>query len=134
MSRILLDTSAYSAYRRGDERILEALVDAETVYMSAVVLGELHVGFRNGTRREEDLAELRQFLDKPIAEAVSVTDQTAEVYGHVYLELKRSGTPIPDNDVWIAAQCLELGAALVTLDTHFRLVGGLRLKPTAAAV
>lgn len=133
MSRILLDTSAYSAYRRGDERIREALLDAETVYVSAVVLGELQVGFQNGTRLQENLDELRQFLDKPIVETAFVTDQTAEVYSHVYLDLKRRGTPIPINDVWIAAQCLELGAALVTLDSHFLAVGGLRLKPTPAA-
>ena len=129
MRRILLDTNTYSAYRRGDERVYAALLDADRVYMSAIVLGELQVGFRSGARFEANVEQLRQFLDKSVVETVFVGDETAEVYARVYVELKRRGTPIPLNDVWIAAQCLELGAVLVTYDTHFQAVGGLRLTP-----
>lgn len=127
MSGLLLDTSAYSAYRKGEERVLEALASAECVHMSSVVLGELYYGFRNGSRLEQNVEELRQFRDKPAVQTADITDATAQVYAGVFLDLKRRGTPIPLNDVWIAAQCLELGAELATLDAHFGVVGGLRL-------
>ena len=131
MKRVLLDTCGYSAYRRGDERVLDALLEADRIYMSPIVIGELHVGFRRGTRLGKNTRELRVFLDKPIVEGAAITCETSDAYAHVYLDLKERGTPIPINDVWIAAQCLELGAALVTLDQHFRLVGGLRVRPEA---
>ena len=110
MSGLLLDTSAYSAYRKGEEQALEALATADCVHMSTIVLGELYFGFRNGSRQERNIEELRQFRDKPVVRTADITDATAKVYAGVFLDLKRRGTPIPLNDVWIAAQCLELGS------------------------
>jgi tRNA(fMet)-specific endonuclease VapC len=127
--KILLDTNAYSSLRRGDEAVFEGICQAEILYMSAVVLGELQVGFRGGSRFNTNLRELRLFLDKPIVQLAYVTDDTAEVYGAVYHQLKRQGTPIPLNDVWIAAQSLELGAVLISRDRHFSHVKGLRIWP-----
>ena len=126
MKRAFLDTSAYSVLHRGDERILDALCEAETLCMSPIVLGELHVGFRAGRQRDENLRQLRRFLDKPLVAVATLTEETADIYAQVFLTLKAQGTPIPLNDVWIAAQCLEQGAVLLTLDQHFQHVPGLR--------
>jgi predicted nucleic acid-binding protein len=57
---------------------------------------------------------------------VASTAATADLYALVYAALRRKGQPIPSNDLWIAASCLEHGAALLTLDAHFQAIDGLR--------
>jgi tRNA(fMet)-specific endonuclease VapC len=127
MRRIVLDTNAYSAYRVGDSRVLDALAGAEEVFMPLFVLGELYFGFKGGVREQENRMDLRKFLTKPTVSLHRPTEDTAELFGNVKDQLKRKGRPIPINDVWIAASCLELGSVLVTFDNHFREIGGLRI-------
>jgi tRNA(fMet)-specific endonuclease VapC len=95
--------------------------------MSVFVLGELFAGFRAGTRELRNKRILQQFLDKPSVRVLEAGRETAEVFGLVKDALKKSGKPIPTNDVWIAAHALEAGAVLVTFDRHFAVVPGLRL-------
>jgi tRNA(fMet)-specific endonuclease VapC len=123
---VLLDTSAYSAYKSGDERVLECLAGADRVYMSVFVLGELFYGFEGGSRSIENRKELDTFLGKPTVRYVAPTRETAEVFASVKSILKRQGTLLPINDVWIAAHCIELGAVLVALDKHYLSIPGLR--------
>jgi tRNA(fMet)-specific endonuclease VapC len=125
--RILLDTNAYSAFMAGDERVLGALAAADTVYLSVIVLGELHAGFRGGTRERYNRAQLLQFQSKPTVRVLDVTAETAEIFGQCKATLKQAGAPLPLNDVWLAAQALDTGAVVVTYDSHFRKVAGLRL-------
>lgn len=127
MKRILLDTNAYAALFSGDARVLDPLGQAQVVYLSAIVAGELHAGFRGGSRPLENQAQLQQFLQRPTVQELEVTTETAEVFGQVKHELKQAGTPFPLNDVWIAAQAMESGSVVVTFDDHFRQVAGLRL-------
>ena len=127
MKRILLDTNAYARFFGGDEGVLSVLGEAETVYLSAIVAGELIAGFRGGSRLQQNRTQLAQFLRKPTVRALEVTTETAEVFGQVKDTLKRAGTPIPMNDVWIAAQAIETGSVIVTFDEHFSQVPGLRL-------
>ncbi|GAB5558440.1 MAG: hypothetical protein SynsKO_00870 [Synoicihabitans sp.] len=127
MTRITLDTNAYSAYMRGDERVLEALAAADQVMVPVFVVGELHYGFRGGNRLRENLDELCRFLAKPTVRIWLATEETPQIYGEVQDRLKRAGTPIPVNDIWIASACIETGSRLVTFDQHFRSIAGLRL-------
>lgn len=127
MKRVLLDTNAYARFFGGDEGVLDALGQAETVYLSAIVMGELYAGFRGGNKLRENRAQLAQFLQKPTVRPLEVTTETAEVFGQVKDTLKRAGTPIPINDVWIAAQAIETGSIIVTFDKHFDKIPGLRL-------
>jgi len=127
MSRILLDTNVVSRLFRGDRQILDILAGASDTYMSAVVIGELEAGFRGGTRYRENLCILDDFLSEGGIHCVGTTRETGQVYGQIWANLKQKGTPIPTNDIWIAAQCLELGAVLVTDDSHFDQVAGLRI-------
>jgi tRNA(fMet)-specific endonuclease VapC len=127
MKRVLLDTSAYTALLTGDQGVFAKLSAAETVFMSIIVLGELYAGFRAGSKERQNRDRLASFLAKPSVKILPATQDTAEVFGVVKDGLRRAGTPIPINDVWIAAQALEAGAQLVTYDAHFSKVKGLLL-------
>ena len=125
--KVLLDTNALSALWSGDERVLEALGQAECVFMSIIVLGELFAGFRGGTRIKENRVRLEGFLAKPTVRTLELSTETAEVYGQIKDALKRAGTPIPINDIWLSAQAIETGSVLITFDRHFGNVRGIRL-------
>jgi len=127
--KVLLDTSAYSALQRGHLPVLDVLRRAETVAVSAVVLGELYSGFRSGNRWAENAAQLAQFLRKPSVRVLNVTEETALRYAEVDVYLRKKGRPIPRNDVWIAAAALEHGLQLLTLDVHFREIPLLLIQP-----
>ena len=127
--KVLLDTSAYSALRRGHQAILDVLRRSENVVVSAVVLGELYTGFRLGNRWNENTAQLREFLSKPSVGIVNITEETAMRYAEVDVYLRERGRPIPRNDVWIAAGALEHGCQLLTLDAHFREIPLLLIQP-----
>lgn len=126
---VLLDTSAYSALHRGHQPILDVLRRSESIGIPAVVLGELHSGFRAGNHRAENTAQLAQFLNKPSVRVLHVTEETALRYAEVDGFMRKKGRPIPRNDVWIAAVALEHGLQLLTLDIHFREIPLLIIQP-----
>jgi tRNA(fMet)-specific endonuclease VapC len=127
MAVITLDSNAYSAFMRGDDKVLLALSGAEKVYLPLFVIGELHYGFRGGSKLRENLTQLARFLDKPSVELWLPTSETAEIYGELMDFLKRSGSSIPINDVWIACATIETGSKLVTYDQHFKSIPSLRI-------
>lgn len=124
-SRIVLDTSAYSRLRRGELRVVEAVSEAELVYISAMVLGELEAGFRVGSRYAENRRTLEDFVHEPYVAIIDTTADVARRYGELFAALRRSGTPIPVNDIWIAAATLTSGAHLITFDAYFTKIEGL---------
>jgi len=126
MRPILIDTNAYTAFMLGDAAVVEVVAHAERICLNSIVLGELLGGFAAATREAKNRAELARFLDSPRVEVVPVTTQTADSYALVYSGLRRKGQPIPTNDLWIAASALEHSAALLTRDTHFGHIDGLR--------
>ena len=126
MKRILLDTNAYTAFLTGDKRVLNALAEAETAFLSAIVIGELYAGFCGGNRLKENKALLARFLQKSNVRVLDVTAETGEIFGQIKNALQKAGTPIPLNDVWLAAQAMETGSVLVSFDAHFDQVSGLR--------
>lgn len=119
MKGLLLDTSAYSAFKRGSEEILEAVRTADRVHLNSIVIGELLAGFDRGKFREANRRELKEFLNFPSASALPITEETAERYSFIYRDLRERGEPIPTNDLWIAASVMESGTVLVTADKHF---------------
>ena len=123
--RACLDTSAYSRLMRGHVPLTQELESADEILIPVTVLGELHAGFEMGSRREANRRQLGEFLALPGVETVAVTPDTAERYGLLVSQLARQGTPIPTNDIWIAASALDAGARLVTYDPHFQHVHGL---------
>jgi len=125
--RILLDTNAWTDLRRGQPTVTRLVRTANRVLMSAIVVGELEFGFRRGTRTEDNLALLERFLGMSHVRFLYVTRTTSDRFGRVMAKLREEGTPIPTNDVWIAAHVLETGATLVSRDEHFERVYGLPL-------
>ena len=130
--RVLIDTNAYSSLMAGSRAVADVLADSEAVLLSAVVVGELLDGFLGGGKEQENRRVLRRFRSRPRTVLVPVTDDTAEWFAVVKHQLRRKGTPIPTNDVWIAAACMEHGAALLTMDGHFGAIEGLRVVTPAA--
>lgn len=120
----LLDTNAYSEFKRGHEAVAGLVRGASRVLLSAVVLGELLYGFRRGSRYERNRDELRRFLANPYVELIPVGEATADRFARVAEALREKGRPIPTNDIWIAAHALETGAELVSFDQHFVEVDG----------
>lgn len=127
MKSILVDTNAMTALFRGADAVLDAAAEADCVYASAIVIGELEAGFRGGNRYLQNVRILNRFLTRPTVEILPVGRETSDCFGRIKQKLKEKATPIPINDVWIAAQCLETGSVLVTYDQHFTCVDGLRL-------
>jgi predicted nucleic acid-binding protein len=91
--------------------------------MPAVVLGELHHGFLGGSARRRNEDELNRFLSHPIVEELPVDHEVARVYAEILAALRRTGTPIPTNDIWVAATCARAGAPLIAFDERFSAIG-----------
>jgi tRNA(fMet)-specific endonuclease VapC len=123
--KTVLDTNAYAAMRRGHEGVRGHIERSETVVISTVVAGELLFGFRAGARAESNIRDFEHFLSSPYVSVVPVTLATADRYGRIAASLKAKGKPIPSNDIWIAAHCLEVGGDLLSFDPHFQWVDGL---------
>ena len=123
--RVCLDTNAYSRLMGGHAPLRELLESADAVLVPATVLGELHAGFELGARRDANRRQLAEFLALPGVETIPVSADIAERYGLLVGQLSRQGTPIPTNDIWIAAAALETGARLATYDPHFDHIHGL---------
>jgi len=135
VTRICLDTSAYSNFRRGEPRVVEHLDRAEWVGVPGIVVGELWAGFLLGSRTEENVRELGEFLDHAVVEIVSVDGDVARIYGEIFADLRSKGRPLPTNDVWIAATAARTGATILTFDEHFHEItraGSLVLAAPAA--
>ncbi|MFO1217256.1 MAG: type II toxin-antitoxin system VapC family toxin [Burkholderiaceae bacterium] len=132
MRPILLDTNAYTAFMLGEAEIVEVVALADRLLVNCTVLGELLGGFAVGPRESRNRVELARFLDSPRVEVVPITTVTADSYAVVFAGLRRKGKPIPTNDLWIAASALEHGAALLSGDSHFRHIDGLRCGQTLA--
>jgi len=127
VKKILLDTNAYTHLLVGDSDVLDSLGSAETVYMSIFVLGELYAGFAGGTKEKENKSVLQRFIEKPTVKILNATAETAEIFGMIKNNLKNQGTPLPVNDVWIAAHGIETGSTIITFDPHFKRISGLLL-------
>lgn len=123
--KVILDTNAYSQLKQGHKGVAEAVRTSDEVLFSAIVAGELLHGFRRGTRYRQNLAELEDFLNEPPVTLLPVTFDTADRFARVAADLASRGTPIPTNDIWIAAHAFEHGAELITFDAHFARVPGL---------
>jgi predicted nucleic acid-binding protein len=119
MRRYCLDTSAYSHFKRGVPGVVDIISRAHWLGAPAIVLGELRTGFLAGSRSEQNEQELQRFLSHPNVEVLVVDSETSQIYAEIMLELRTAGTPLPSNDVWIAAAAVREGATILTYDAHF---------------
>lgn len=117
---LLLDTNAYSRVMLGDEFALKVVNDAARIILCSAVLGELEFGFRNGTKYEENVESLKEFLEMPNVVKVYSSENTVRHYGELMSNLRREGHQIPTNDVWIGAFAKEYQATVFSYDRHMR--------------
>lgn len=121
----LLDTNAYAGLKRGHDGVARIFRESTELVFSVVVLGELLFGFRNGARFDRNVEELDELLSDARVTVLPVTQTTADRFARIAAALRKGGTPIPSNDIWIAAHAFESGAELITFDRHFGAVEGL---------
>jgi len=123
--KLILDTNTYVGFKLEYSELVEYLSQASSIIVSPIMLGELKFGFRYGTRFNKNMNELNIFLAHPAVTIIEITQITADRYSRIAAKLRKQGTPIPSNDIWIAAQTMETGAELVTMDHHFEKIEGL---------
>ena len=119
LRRIIVDTSAYSAFKRGNREITRALRSADEIKLTPVVLAELQAGFLRGKQQARNEVELQSFLDSPRVGTVPIDDETADRYAVILVSLWNAGTPVPTNDIWIAASAMQHGLRVLTTDEHY---------------
>lgn len=127
MTKILLDTNAYSEFMSGNKLVFDCIIEAEEVFLSTIMIGELFAGFHGGKRYTKNKEELKAFIDKDGIKIINVSIETSEIFGEIKSELSKKGKMIPLNDIWIAAHTIETGSKLITYDSHFKQVKGLRI-------
>jgi tRNA(fMet)-specific endonuclease VapC len=116
--RIALDTNAYSDWRTKG-RWGDLIETASEILISAIVLGELRYGFQLGSRRDENERKLTEFLASEVVTVVEIGDLMSHHYGRLKTYLRKQGTPIPENDIWIGACAVKEDVVLLTADAHF---------------
>ena len=117
--KVALDTNRYVDLCRGVDETVAILEEAEGIVLPFVVLGELRAGFAHGRRPAENERTLRRFLLKEGVQVLFADDQTTHHYASVFRQLRTQGTPIPTNDMWLAALVLQHNLALHARDRHF---------------
>jgi len=90
--------------------------------MTAIVLGELRAGFGLGKRRARNENDLVAFMSNPVVHELAVDDEAAQIYAEIVIALRAAGTPVPTNDIWIAAVAAREGVHVLTYDAHFALI------------
>jgi len=121
---VILDTNALSAYLDKVPKVIEIVSGARELAIPVIVAGEFAFGIAQSRYRESYEESLQRMLER--CSVLDIGIETARHYAAIRVELKIAGTPIPANDVWIAALSRQHAMPVVSRDTHFDWVGGLR--------
>ena len=123
----ILDTSAYSAFNRGDQRLRPWFVSEHTIKVPLIVIGELRAGFAAGSRTAENEQLLERFLDSANVELLSLTLETTKRFTELFKQIRTNRTAISTNDLWIASLALEHDIPILTLDNDFQRIKRIRV-------
>ena len=129
--KLILDTNTYSAFMKGDANAVCVVKKSSHIFLPVPVIGELKFGFANGTLGQKNEAILSQFLNVQNVSILPCDEHTAHFYAHLKYQLKKKGTPIPINDVWIAALAIQHELPLFTYDSDFLTIPQLALVTSA---
>ncbi len=127
MTKLLIDTNIYSLVMRGDVAAVAVLRKCLHIGISTISIGELLSGFKGGSHEQQNRQELSFFLDSHRVFVHVIDMGTTEFYTSIMQSLRKKGTPIPTNDVWIASVAFRQGLPLYTKDRHFQEIQGLTL-------
>ena len=117
--KFLVDTNRYSDFAKGQPDVVELFASADRIFMPFVVIAELRAGFRCGTIARQNEQVLTKFLKNRRVEILFADDMTTQVYADIYSQLRAQETPVPTNDIWIAALALQHSLPLCSRDEHF---------------
>jgi len=120
--RLAIDVNRYADYCRGDIAAVNPVRRATEIYLPFITLAELRSGFRAGTRARENQQRMAEFIASPRVSILFPNEATTHFYAALFTELRAAGTPIPTNDLWIAALVIQHDLTLLTRDRHFELV------------
>lgn len=120
--KFAIDTNRYSDFARNVPDVVGLFVNAEAILVPFVVIAELRAGFKCGTVSRRNEAALVRFLNNNRVSVLYPDDGTSRAYAELYAELRMRGTPVPTNDLWIAALVLQHNLPLATRDRHFELI------------
>ena len=127
MRRVLLDTNVLIDFLRKPEAFVDTLGAYERIVLTPTVVGEFRAGISDTRLGRANLLALEEFMDNPAVEELPLTSETGACYARIYRALRAAGTPIPTNDIWLAAAALQHACPLLTKDSHFSLVPSLSL-------
>jgi predicted nucleic acid-binding protein len=116
---LMLDTSAYSSFLKGNAGIKLSLQQADEIFLNPVILGELLAGFAGGKREKKNRGILQEFLSSNRVKVIDMDGETSERYAVILNYLREQGTPVPTNDLWIAASAMQHGLKVLTSDRHY---------------
>jgi len=125
IGKLAVDTNAVIAFRSGATGVCELIKSAEFVFVPAIVAGELLYGAANSQRVEENKRAVYTFLF--YSSFIPIDEQITARYAMVRHQLKKIGRPLPENDIWIGATCLQIDVPLLTRDTHFQHIESLKV-------
>ena len=117
--RVAVDTNRYVDFARGLRAAVDVIRRAEAIYLPFVVLGEIRAGFACGRRSAENERHLSSFLGSSRVQVLLPDEDTTHHYARLFFQLRKQGTPLPTNDLWIAALVVQHGLVLFARDRHF---------------
>ena len=125
--QLLLDTNTYTELARGNASALSKVQRATHILLTFVTLGELRAGFAAGNKAQQNEKVLQKFLASSRVKVIYPDSETTHYYARIYAQLRKAGSPIPANDLWIAALSMQHVVPLYTLDAHFKKVESIDL-------
>jgi tRNA(fMet)-specific endonuclease VapC len=119
---MILDTNALSAAADLDHAVIQLLAKAEDMAIPVIVLGE----YRHGIAQSRNRAAYERWLQGLLNDCrvLDINEPTTRHYADITVELRAIGSPIPTNDIWIAALCRQHSLPLLSRDRHFDVVAG----------
>ncbi len=121
---MILDTNAVSAFAEGNPSVRKQIAATPGPYLPVIVIGEYRFGLLEARDRERRLAWLEALARHWTV--LEVSADTATAYAEIRQSLKAQATPIPSNDVWIAALARQHNLSILSADAHFDKVAGIR--------
>src|SRR5689334_8742203 len=125
--RLLVDTNRLTDILRREPSVVRIVEDAEEVFVPFVALAEIEAGFLGGSpkRQAENEGLLQQFLQIPGVAPLYPDRETTRIFGRLFVQLRKAGTPVPTNDLWIASLALQHQLTVLTRDSHFHKIAQL---------
>jgi predicted nucleic acid-binding protein len=125
--RLALDTNAYRALDDGNVKLAKLVRTCPQIGLPVIVLGEIYFGIFLGKKQEQNITNLNRFVSSPRVETLMIDEATTKIFGEIATLLRKSGRPIQQDDMWIAALCKRHDFALATAGRDFEAVIGLEI-------